>query len=158
MEAIQGTLELKKILLIAIEKFLLLLEGNSKGNDKYANLYISWLDYICTFTCRQKQTLASLASLALLKGNGEISFNTQKKPVIAAILHAVQDGIQKQIANKIEHLSTEGESTVASVELPADDTALYRLSGWALKCCIENCEKDYEKKRCHTQRSNSNFY
>ena len=150
-EAIQGTIELKKILLTAIEKFLLLLEGNSKGKDKYANLYISWLDYICTFTCRQKQTLASLASLSLLKVNEQISFDTQKT-VIAAILHAVQDGIQKQIANKIEHLSTEGDSAVASVELPADDTALYRLSGWALKCCVENCEKDYEKKKMpHTQ-------
>ena len=141
----------EKILLSAIEKFLLLLEGNSNGKDKYANLYISWLDYICTFTCRQKQTLASLANLALLKGNTEILFDTQKT-VIAAILHAVQDGIQTQIANKIEHLSTEGDSTVASVELLVDDTALYRLSGWALKCCIENCEKDYEKKRMpHTQ-------
>ena len=37
-EAIQGTLELKKVLLAAIEKFLLLLEGNSKGKDKYTNL------------------------------------------------------------------------------------------------------------------------
>ena len=72
--------------------------------------------------------------------------------MIVAILHAVQDGIQKHIANKIEHLSMECDSTVASVEFPADDTALYRLSGWALKCCIENCEKDYEKKKMpHTQ-------
>ena len=95
--------------------------------------------------------MASLASLALLKGNGEISFDTQKT-VIAAILHAVQDGIQKQIANKIEHLSTEGDSTVASIGLPADDTALYWLSGWALVALDEtqvaiakrNCDR-----RCH---------
>ena len=100
---------------------MLLLIDNGKGKDKYANLYIAWLDYICSFTCPQKQTLASIANLAILKGDADVSFNT-KRTVTAALLHAVQDGLQIQIAQKIEHLNKEGDSSITVlVELPADD-------------------------------------
>ena len=62
--------------------------------------------------------------------------------VIAGILHAVQDGIQSQMATKIETLEAECSMT----ELPADDTALYRISGWALKSCIDKYQKTFEEK------------
>ena len=146
-EKLQYSIELKKFLHSAIDKYRLLLIDNGKGKDKYANLYIAWLDYICSFTCPQKQTLASIANLAILKGNADVSFNTQRT-VTAALLHAVQDGLQIQIARKIEHLSKEGDSSITvPVELPADDIALYRLSGWALKSCIDNCKKESEKRK-----------
>ena len=146
-ESLQYSIELKKFLHSAIDKYMFLLIDNGKGKDKYANLYIAWLDYICSFTCPQKQTLVSIANLAILKGNADISFNTLRT-VTAALLHAVQDGLQIQIAQKIEQLTKEGNSSITvPVELPADDVALYRLSGWALKSCIDNCKKDCEKRK-----------
>ena len=91
-EKLQYSIELKKFLYSAIDKYMLLLIDNGKGKDKYANLYIAWLDYICSFTCPQKQTLASIANLAILKGDADVSFNTQRT-LAAALLHAVQDGL-----------------------------------------------------------------
>ena len=126
-ESMQDTVQLKNFICSAIDKYMSLFKQNSEGKDKYANLYLSWLDYIRTFTCRSKQTLATLATLALLRGNNaqctqsRISSDTQRT-VISAILHAVQGGIQSQMATTIEKL--EDEVHVNEIELPADDTAL----------------------------------
>ena len=131
-EMIRDTVELKNFIHSAIDKFISLFEQNSKGKEKYANLYLAWLDYIRTFMCRSKQTLATLATMALLRGNhalGTCISSATQRTVIAGILHAVQDGIQSQMATKIETLEAECSVT----ELPADDTALYRISGWAQK-------------------------
>lgn len=149
-ESIQDTVELKNFIHSTIAKFMLLLENYSKGKDKYANLYLAWLDYIRNFTCRPKQTLVTLATLTLLIGSQELdtSVSTQRT-VIAAILHAVQDGIQAQVATKIENLEFESSVT----EPTEDDTALYRISGWALKSCIDKSEKEYkERKQPHTHQ------
>ena len=77
-----------------------------------------------------------------------ISSDTQRT-VVAGILHAVQDGIQSQMVTKIEKLEESDESSV--IELPADDTALYCLSDWALKSCIDNTTKLLKKKETCTQ-------
>ena len=133
----QDTVKLKNFIHSAIDKFILLFEQNSIGK-KYANLYLAWLDYICSSACPSKQTLAALATLALLRGNCDIGIlSDTQRTVIAAVLHAVQDAIQSQMATEIEKL--EDDSIVT--EYPADDTALYRLSGWALKSCIDNTIK-----------------
>ena len=123
----------------AVDKYVSLYEVNSKGKDKYANLYLAWLDYnvIRCFTCWTKQTLASLASLALLFGNNSTALPETKRTIVAAILHATQEGIQSQMAAKIEQL----EVAPCVSEVHADDTALYRISGWALKSCIDNVRK-----------------
>ena len=147
-ESIRDTTELKSFIHSAIDTFILLFEQNSKGKDKYANLYLAWLDYIRSFTCRSKQTLATLATLVLLRGNNDLSISSDTQTtVVAGILHAVQDGILSQMGTKIEKL--EEESSI--IELPADDTALYRLSGWALKSCIDNTTKLLKKKETCTQ-------
>ena len=54
--------------------------------------------------------------------------------VLASILHAVQEEIQLQMANHIESLT---EGPALTTEKPSDHTALYRISGWALKSAID---------------------
>ena len=146
-ESIRDTTELKRFIYSAIDKYISLYEHNSKGKEKYATLYLAWLDYICTFTCRSRQTLATLASLALLRGYlvQDVSFNTQRT-VIAGILHSVQEAIQSQMATKIETVGLQADSS--TTDLCADDTALYRLSGWALKSCVDNTKKLLKKESC----------
>ena len=145
-ESIQDTDGLKSFIYSAVDKYVSLYEANSKGKDKYANLYLAWLDYIRGFTCWTKQTLASLASLALLFGNNSTSLPETKRTIIAATLHAVQEGIQSQMAAHIEQL----EAPPSVAELHADDTALYRISGWALKSCIDNARKKLKQKGTDT--------
>ena len=53
--------------------------------------------------------------------------------VIACILHSVQEGMQSQMAAEIETIEVEPSVS----ELLGDDTALYRISGWALKSIID---------------------
>ena len=123
--ATQDTDGLKGLVYSAVDKYV-----------SYANLYLAWLDYIRCFTCWTKQTLASLASLALLFGNNLTALPETKRTIVAAILHATQEGIQSQMAAKIEL-----EVAPCVSELYADNTALYRISGWALKSCIDNVRK-----------------
>ena len=86
-ESIQDTDGLKGFIYSAIDKYVsLYYEVNSKGKDKYANLYLAWLDYIRGFTCWTKQTLASLASLALLFGKNSTALPETKKTIVAAVL------------------------------------------------------------------------
>ena len=85
-----------------------------------------------------------LATLALLRGNNTqctqscISSDAQR----TAILHAVQGGIQSTTIEKLED-----DIHVNETDLPADDTALYRLSGWA---CTDNTTKLLKKKETCT--------
>lgn len=82
-----------------------------------------------------KQTLASFASLALLFGSKSTSS-----------LYAIQEGIQSQMSANIE----QPEVAPSVPELHADDTALYRISGWALKSCIDNTKKKLKQKSADT--------
>ena len=50
-ELIQDIDGLKSFIYSAVDKYVSLYEANSKGKDKYANLYLAWLDYIRGFTC-----------------------------------------------------------------------------------------------------------
>ena len=65
---LQATEELKQFTYMVADKYIAFFESHSKGKEKYANLYLSWLGYISSFTCRSQQSLANLCTLALLLG------------------------------------------------------------------------------------------
>lgn len=131
---LQDTKEFECFFYTATYKYFAFYDQHSKGKDKYANLYLTWLNYITSFTCRSQQSLVTLCTLSLLFGGygSEIQPETQRT-VIACILHGIQEGIQSQMATKIKEV----ESEPSMLELPGDDTALYRISGWALKSTID---------------------
>ena len=115
-------------------------DQHSKGKEKYANLYLTWLKYISSFTCKSQQSLATLCRLALLFSHCRVDYPPQvRRTVVASILHAVQEGMQSQMANMIATFET--DSVVSQLPSANDDTALYRISGWALKSAIENVAK-----------------
>ena len=60
--------------------------------------------------------------------------------VLASILHAVQQEVNAQMATHIESLTEEQPTTF--IEKSSDETALYRISGWAIKSAI-----DYRSKK-----------
>lgn len=128
-----------------------LYKEHSKGVEKYANLYLSWLNYISSFTCKSHSTLKSLCwrMILLNKQDAPVQLQTQRT-VIACILHCVQDGLQSQIANILEsRLPEVGSSTTShdhSCSYAADDTGLYRISGWALIDVTDNHLKQSSNK------------
>ena len=60
------------------------------------------------------------------------------------LLHAVQDAVQSQMAAHIETIETDAMVP----EIPSDDTALYRISGWALKSAIDSRKEKLKKGAC----------
>ena len=62
----------------------------------------------------------------------------------AVILNAIYQGIQQQMANKIEEISF-GTSERGMTE-PSDIVALHRICGWALKSAIDQHHKHLKAK------------
>ena len=139
-ESLQDTDELNCFIHSAADDYVRFYDQHSKGKEKYANLYLTWLKYISSFTCKSQQSLATLCRLTLLfsKYGGACKQQT-KRTMIASILHAVQEGMQSQMASVIATFETDPVSS----QPPSgnDDTALYRISGWALKSTIDNVTK-----------------
>ena len=65
-ESLKDTKKLKDFISSAADKYIDYFDEHSKGKENYANLYLAWLDYIRSFTCRSQQTLATLCSLTIL--------------------------------------------------------------------------------------------
>lgn len=93
-ESIHHSTELDTFIGHQADKYLSLYEKYSKGKEKYANLFLAWLNVIRSFTCQSQQTEATKKEWGLLATyTGSISGSTQST-VLACILHAIQDGIQ----------------------------------------------------------------
>ena len=139
-ESICESEESKQFLDQNIDRYLFLYKKHAKGKDKYASLYLDWLNVIRSFTCPSQQTMETKLEWSLVSGTygGGLAEDGQVT-VIASILHAVQDSIHAQMATLIEGL---GKTDVQS-----DDTALYRVSGWALKSTIDHRKKDLKQGR-----------
>ena len=133
-EHLCGTEELEHFNYTAADKYVTFYDKHSKEKESYANLYLPWLNYISSFTYRSQQSLANLCTLTILLGvyDSAIYPETQRT-VIACILHSVHGGMQSQMAAEIETIEVEPSVS----ELPGDDTALYRIFGWALKSTID---------------------
>ena len=139
-KSLQDTDDFKDFIYRAADDYLCFYDQHSKGKEKYANLYLTWLKYISSFTCKSQQSLATLCRLALLFSHCRVDYPPQvRRTVVASILHAVQEGMQSQMANMIATFET--DSVVSQLPSANDDTALYRISGWALKSAIENVAK-----------------
>lgn len=140
---LQDTEQLEHFVYSAADKYISFYDQHSRGKEKYANLYLTWLNYISSFTCRSRQSLATLCTLSLLLGGYGSAVRPEiQRTVIACILHGVQEGMQSQMATKIEEV----EHECSKSELPGDDTALYRISGWELKSTIDLTMKALKQK------------
>ena len=102
---LQDTKQLEHFVYSAADKYISFFDQYSKGKEKYTNLYLTWLKYISSFTCRSQQSLATLS--LLLGGHGSAIRPETQRTVIACILHGVQEGMQSQMANKIEEVEHE---------------------------------------------------
>lgn len=136
--AISNSEELKIFVDNNIEIYLQLYIKFGKGKDKYANLFLAWLDHIRSYTCKEFMTTGrdDWSDILYKYSPESISEGTQRT-MLASILHAVQDGIQSQIAPKL----IEGSESTTRSEI-SDDTALYRISGWAVKSAIDHRQRD----------------
>jgi hypothetical protein len=127
------------------DKYLNLYDKFSRGKDKYATLYLAWLDEIRSYTCKDHLTEASRDNWGRILAIHGIASDSVQRTVIASIHHAVQDNMQSQISSYIEGLESEADSS--ECERLSDDTACYRISGWAVKSAIDRRKKDIKHNR-----------
>lgn len=132
-ESIHHSTELDIFIGHQADKYLTLYEKYSKGKNKYANLFLAWLDVIRNFTCKSKQTEGAKKEWELLATHTPGVSESTQSTLLACILHAVQEGIQIQMANHIDDIT---ENSMLDMEKVSDHTALYRISGWAVKSAI----------------------
>ena len=71
---LQDTNELKDFIHCAADDHLRFYDRHSKGKEKYANLYLTWLKCISSFTCKSQQSLATLCRLALLFSHCRVDY------------------------------------------------------------------------------------
>ena len=144
-QSIATTEELNCFIDSAITKYLALYDSNSKGKNRYANLFLEWIQCIRTYTCTTEQTAHTKAEWdAVISRHGSVAEETQRT-LIASVLHGVQEAIQNQMATSIEKIVT--NTSEHEAESLSDDTALYRISGWALKSAIQLSEKAIRMRR-----------
>lgn len=96
--AISGYAELKVFIIDSVESYLELYDKFSKGKDKYANLYLAWLDYIRSYTCKAHQTGETQQKWANVLHKYGPALESTQRTMIAIILHAVQEAIQSQMS------------------------------------------------------------
>ena len=145
--AINGSEELKLFIENNGKHFSNLYSRFSRGKDKYANLYLAWLDHIRSYTCTSALTGQGTSgdwSAMLSKYLPETLTMAAQRTILASILHAIQDGIQLQISSLIVEKE---ENTEQASEQLSDDTALYRVSGWAVKSAIDHKKNDLKHGR-----------
>lgn len=140
-DSISSTEELTTFIEHLTDKYILLYDKYSKGREKYANLYLAWLNTIRSYTCKSQQTETTKGEWApvLARHDATVSDSAQAT-VLACILHDIQQEINSQMATHIESLTK--EEPTAFTEKPSDATSLYRISGWAIKSAI-----DYRSKK-----------
>jgi len=135
-DSIHNTEELSIFIKHLADKYILLYENYSKGREKYANLYLAWLDTIRSYTCKSQQTENSKRDWAPVLGRHDTTVSdSAQTTVLASILHAVQREVNSQMATHIQSLTK--EQSTAFTEKPSDETSLYRISGWAIKSAID---------------------
>ena len=63
---LQDTKELECFVYSAIDEYSTFYDQHSKEKEKYANLYLTWLNYITSFTCRSQQSLVTLCTITAI--------------------------------------------------------------------------------------------
>lgn len=139
--AISNSEELKLFINHNRERYIIYYDQFSKGKDKYANLYLKWLDEIRSYTCKEYQRTETMDKWAPVLAICSHIPESIQRTVIASIMHAVQDAMQLQISSNIENVDQELEDH-HNIEKPSDDTSCYRISGWAVKSAIDHRQKD----------------
>jgi hypothetical protein len=147
-EALKSTSCIRTIVDAAVASYLKLYSECSKGREKYAELFLRWLDVVRSYTCEVYKTEDTKALLQYAMEKccqlGVNASDYTKRTVIAVILNAIYQGIQQQMANKIEGISFgTNESCVTE---PSDVVALHRICGWSLKSAIDQHRKHLKLK------------
>lgn len=107
-----------------------------------------WLDVVRSYTCEayKAEETKGLLQSAMEKCH-QLGVNVSdctKRTVTAIILNATYQGIQQQMANKIDEILF--RTSESGITEPSDIIALHRICGWALKSAIDEHHKHLKAK------------
>lgn len=139
--------KLERFVSFASDNYLLLYSKCSTERDKSSQLFLKWLDFVRSLTC--KSSLTEETKLILQQsavGNTTVSDKTQQT-VLAIVLNAIFLGLNQQMASVVEEISSVSHNqTDLEVFKPSDEVALHRICGWALKSVYDQLHS--KSKRC----------
>ena len=141
-DTIKGSKALHNLISAAKAKFTQLYHSCGKGADKYSRFYFAWMQYMASYTSHKlssdKATWINLTASC----SSYISEDTSKV-MICDILQSLQNYLTGQIAKELECKSINDDASEEACHdgdeydggdcsATSDDTALYRIGGWAL--------------------------
>ena len=135
---------------VAKAKFVQLYHFSGKGADKYSRFYCAWLEYMASYTIDSPSTEKEIW-VNLTASCTPVSEDT-RRVIICDILQSLQNYLMGIIAKELECKSTNEDPLEEAYDdesdsddygstesisgdhgsTSSDDTALYRLGGWAL--------------------------
>ena len=132
-DSIRSSTALQALIDEATEEFARLYLTHDRGPTKYVRFLRAWLQYMLTFTGDQpasQKTCTLRAQLAECYSQ-PVSEDT-RRVVICDILHTLQLLLQTELVTELKgshQLPSEGVRG-------SDDTALYRIGGWAIHALV----------------------
>ena len=130
-ESIRGTAALRSFIAAASHEFVQLYETCGRGANKYARFFRSWLEYMLTHTRDQPSASSKELWGNLAKCYSQTVSNDIKRVILCEILHSLQHHLQRTLIIELED-RCEDNSTKTELAVGSNDTALYRIGGWAL--------------------------
>ena len=139
-EYIKQSHQLDTIVSISSEKYAELYFSNTASSrDKNAALFLSWLEYVRTWTCNEERIAAVDVQAS----------NATKRTVVAIVFNAIYQGLCNTMAETAEQISI-SKHVPCDKAKPSDEVAMHRICGWALKSVMDQYKR---KVDCSAQLS-----
>jgi len=141
-DTIKGSKALHDFISLGKAKFVQLYHSCGKGADKYSRFYYAWMQYMASYTNDKPSAEKELVWVNLIASYSlDVSEDT-RRVMICDILQSLQNCLTAKIAKELECTSTNDTDGTANHDSDeygssdysstSDDTALYRIGGWAL--------------------------
>ena len=126
-EYIKQSHQLDTIVSISSDKYAELYFSNTASSrDKNAALFLSWLEYVRTWTCNEERVAAVDVQAS----------NATKRTVLAIVFNAIYQGLCHTMAETAEQISI-SKHVPCDKAKPSDEVAMHRICGWALKSVMD---------------------
>ena len=123
--------ELPNFISVAKARFMQLYMSCGKGSNKYAHFFRAWKEYMVTHTC-DNPSPENIAIWEKLVASYPYAIpEDDKRIILCDVLHTLQSQLTAHIAKDLEKID-QGNEHEEPEAIPSDDTALYRIGGWAI--------------------------
>ena len=148
---IRGSDCLRALVSEATDQFSRLYLANGRGKSKYAHFFRAWMQYMLAYTGDQPNEKESNLWSDLAKLHPDAISENTRRVIVCDILHTLQDVLQRELIIELD--TTRAQSSLEPAR-GSDDTALYRIGGWALFSATKLRKKHLRENKENTNTLN----